>query len=124
MELDHLNILLVADDELFRQLLDVFLSAHGANVSCCEDTFTAYHKATTLGFDCIISDSNMPVMTGVELLSKIRNILRDETPLILMCEDEDFAQRQLIYKGAQAVLKKPFELPALKALILTHAYRT
>lgn len=121
MDLDKLKILVADDDELLRNLIDVFLSAHGATVTCCEDGITAYHKATTRKFDCIISDINMPLMSGLELLSKIRNILRDETPLILMSGEGKLSEHEVIYRGAQAFFKKPFNLPALKTAIQTYS---
>jgi CheY-like chemotaxis protein len=121
MDLDQLNILVVDDDKLLRQLIDIFLSAHGAKVTCCEDGITAYHKATIGKFNCIISDINMPYMTGLELLSRIRNILRDETPLILMSGQEMLNEQDVIQNGGQAFLKKPFNLPSLKTLIQTYS---
>ena len=121
MALESLHILVVDDDENFRQLLEAFLMTHGAQVTSCDDGESAYQQTAVQTFNCIVSDIHMPVMSGLELLSKIRNIQVCETPLILLSGDAEFTQSELTEKGAQGFLKKPFPLHALKNMILDFA---
>jgi len=89
MSLEGLHILVV-DDEPYRQLLDTFLSTNAAQVTSCDDGESAYQKTVLESFNCIVSDVHMPTMGGVELLSKIRNILKCNTTLILISGNLNF----------------------------------
>ncbi|MBB5537053.1 response regulator [Rhizobium giardinii] len=62
----------------------------------------------------ILSDVNMPVMSGLELLPKARNI-RPDVPVIMITAygDPDTKQRAL-ENGAQALLTKPIDFVALR----------
>lgn len=120
--LENLHILVVSDDDDNRHLLDNFLSTHGAKVTCCNDGESAYKKTSVQAFSCIVCDIHMPVMGGVELLSKIRHILTCDTPMILISSDAEFIQSDLNYKQAQGFLKRPYQLQSLKSLILAYAH--
>ncbi|MFT2214093.1 response regulator [Rhizobium giardinii] len=62
----------------------------------------------------ILSDINMPVMSGLELLPKARSI-RPDVPVIMITAygDPDTKQRAL-ENGAQALLTKPIDFVALR----------
>ena len=62
----------------------------------------------------ILSDINMPVMSGLELLPKARSI-RPDVPVIMITAhgDPDTKQRAL-ENGAQALLTKPIDFIALR----------
>lgn len=62
----------------------------------------------------ILSDINMPVMSGLELLPKARSI-RPDVPVIMITAygDQDTKQRAL-ENGAQALLTKPIDFVALR----------
>jgi CheY-like chemotaxis protein len=122
MTLENLHILVVSDDEENRQLLENFLRSHGAQITCCNDGESAYKKTSVQAFSCIVCDVHMPVMGGVELLSKIRHILTCDTPMILISSDAEFIQSDLNYKQAQGFLKRPYQLQSLTSLILAYAH--
>ena len=118
LKLENLHILLVDDDDNNRTLLETYLMTQGAQVTSCDDGESAYQKFSIQEFNCIVSDIHMPIMNGIELLSKIRHIQVCDTPLILISGDAEFTESELIYKGAQGFLKKPFLLQSLKNMIL------
>ncbi|MBA2540921.1 MAG: EAL domain-containing protein [Deltaproteobacteria bacterium] len=64
-------------------------------------------------FDCIVSDVNMPEITGFELIDAIRKV-DDDVPVLLMTGDPslDGAVRA-IETGAVSYLTKPFDQEAL-----------
>jgi CheY-like chemotaxis protein len=116
--LENLHILVVDDEEHNRELLLTFLEGSGAQVTCCEDGEYAYHKTTVHSYDCIVSDIHMPNMGGLEFLSKIRYILKCNTPLIMISGDAELTHSEITLKGAQGFLRKPFPLQTLKDMIL------
>ena len=64
----------------------------------------------------ILSDINMPGMSGIELLSKIREAYSEPPPMVMMVTaygDEE-NHRQAIENGANDFLTKPLDFTLLK----------
>ena len=66
------NLLLVDDDASIRKLLSVILTQSGYSVRLAEDGFSALAKIREECPDVILSDLNMPGMSGFEFLSVVR----------------------------------------------------
>lgn len=67
--------------------------------------------------DVVITDMNMPVMDGMELVSKLRASLGyDDVPILMVTTESEGSQRDLAAKtGVTDFLTKPFKPEALKA---------
>jgi len=114
------RILLVDDHEMARQALKHFLEHHG--YSCQE----AEHGAAALAWlkqeqdvDLIVSDNQMPVMTGLEFLVQVRaNPHFGSIPFILYSGNvTDEIQRQAHQAGVIAVLNKPYNFSDFVAIV-------
>lgn len=70
-------------------------------------------------FDIVITDMNMPVMDGMELVSKLRNTPGFEsTPIIMVTTESESSQRTLASKtGVTAFITKPFTPEQLREKI-------
>jgi CheY-like chemotaxis protein len=79
MSEDH-RILVVDDEPNIREAIAMLLNAHGYNVSTAEDGFDALLQLRGANPELIVSDLNMPQMSGFELLS----VLRRRFPEILV----------------------------------------
>ena len=79
------NILLIDDEKEIILFLNDILTRQGYSVTCCGNSVEALSIFTEIPFkfDLIITDLNMPGMTGIELCEKI-NKIRFDIP-ILMC---------------------------------------
>ena len=66
------RVLVVDDDELIRQISEQVLSSHGYEVRTASHGFEALALMRKALPDLIISDLNMPSMSGFELLSIVR----------------------------------------------------
>jgi len=66
------RILVVEDDRDVRQLNTEVLSRSGYEVDAAEDGAAAWQALNTDSYDLLITDHNMPKLTGVELLQKLR----------------------------------------------------
>ncbi len=75
-ELEPQKILIVDDEEINRILLQKNLEKQGHTVEVCKDSFSALKKLREVAFQVIITDINMPGMSGYELLA---HIMRDPT---------------------------------------------
>ncbi|AFK19077.1 response regulator [Haloferax mediterranei ATCC 33500] len=82
-ETDHVTILHVDDDPAFAQLVAINLERRieGANVETYERGTAVLDQLATGGVDCIVSDYQMPEMTGVELLETVRE--QYDVPFVL-----------------------------------------
>lgn len=109
------HILIIDDDEDIRVLIRVALEANAHSVAEAEDGKAGLTMAESSKFDLIISDMNMPNMTGWELLQRLKaNHQTMKIPVIALSahrtpEDYDEAYR----KGCAAFIQKPLKLETL-----------
>ena len=73
-QLKH-RILVVDDDESTRECIAELLASQGYEVATAEDGFDALLQLTATPPDVVISDLNMPNMSGFELLPVVRRVL-------------------------------------------------
>jgi two-component system chemotaxis response regulator CheY len=75
-----------------------------------------YLKSNSLEVVLILSDINMPGMSGIDLLSKIRQDYKDLSPVVMMITAYGDAEnyRQAMEKGANDFLTKPLDFNVLK----------
>jgi CheY-like chemotaxis protein len=69
---DRSNVLVVEDDPSLRMVLAALLSLEGYKVQTAEDGLSALASIASIPPDIIISDLNMPRMSGFVLLSLVR----------------------------------------------------
>lgn len=115
-------LILVVDDEpdvetLFRQhfrrdlrtgrfVMDFVLSA--------TEALQAIGEARDVTLILILSDINMPGMSGLELLPRAREV-RPDVPIIMITAYGDAeTQRRAMEGGAEALLTKPIDFVALR----------
>jgi len=76
------RILVVDDESSVRQLSTEVLIHSGYDVDVAEDGAVAWQALNTESYDLLITDHNMPKVTGVELVKKVRSA-RMALPVIL-----------------------------------------
>lgn len=113
------RILLAEDDASLRSILAKFLRADGDEVVELSDggrllvELAACVRPSSGGVpDLIVSDVQMPIMTGLEMAIAIREVWK-ETPLVLMTAfpDPELAARVRLLDAH--LLPKPFDIEAL-----------
>jgi len=117
-----LRILLAEDDEDTRHLIAFELRDAGANVVETENgrqALDSFRRSFDSGphFDLIVSDFKMPKLSGLKLLSAVRESC-DVFPFVLMTAYHDGdVQGEARRLGASAILRKPFDFTELRNLI-------
>lgn len=103
----QLQLLLVDDDPSICRAYGGVLARHGASVETCTNGHEAIERVKTTSFDVVVSDIAMPEMTGIALLSAVRQYDHD-VPVILMTGSPSLesAVRAVEY-GAFRYLMKP-----------------
>ena len=114
----NMRILIVDDFSTMRRIIKNILRQIGLN-NVVEDGTTAWETLNRDHIDFIISDWNMPQMTGIDLLRKVR-ASEDfgEMPFLMVTAE---AQQSNIIEAAQArvsnYIVKPFTAETLKQKI-------
>ena len=80
------QILIVDDDPTVRTTLGMFLMAAGYEVAFEDDGATAVAHLGKAVPDLLVTDLNMPIMSGVELISHMRT-LHPKVPIVAMSGD-------------------------------------
>ncbi|POZ62333.1 MULTISPECIES: chemotaxis response regulator CheY [Chromobacterium] len=107
----NMRFLVVDDFSTMRRIVRNLLKELGfTNVDEAEDGQVALHKLKTQHFDFIVSDWNMPNMTGIELLKAVRADPQLKHLPFMMVTAE--AKRENIIEaamaGASGYIVKPF----------------
>ena len=116
MSKPNLRFLVVDDFSTMRRIVRNLLKELGfTNVEEAEDGVDALQKLRAASFDFVISDWNMPNMTGIELLRQVRADASLRTLPLLMITAE--AKKENIIEAAQAgasgYIVKPFTAATL-----------
>jgi CheY-like chemotaxis protein len=120
--------ILVVDDEadvqpLFLQRFRKEIRDHEFDFSFAlsgEDALNYLHSAHS-EVVLILSDINMPGMTGIELLSRIRHEYETPPPVVMMITayGDDENRSQAMQNGANDFLTKPLDFNLLKEKLKT-----
>ncbi len=107
------KIFVVDDDRFVLESVTTLLTEFGFSVRAFSSGQEAVRQFVLEPVDLVLTDINMPIMDGLELLEKIRFLDR-ETPVVLMTAyaDLDVAVKA-IQKGAFDFIIKPYRPPAL-----------
>jgi CheY-like chemotaxis protein len=118
-------LILVVDDEpdvevLFRQQFRRDLRAGRFTMEFAQSAATALARIADAGTESLIlilSDINMPGMSGLELLPKAK-ALRPDVPIIMITAYGDAeTKRKALENGAESLLTKPIDFGMLRSEI-------
>ena len=116
----EMKILIVDDFSTMRRIIKNLLRDLGfSNTSEADDGTTALQQLKQNHFDFLVTDWNMPVMMGIDLLKAVRSDPELSSLPVLMVTAE--AKRDQIVEAAQAgvngYIVKPFTAVTLKEKI-------
>ena len=124
-------LILVVDDEpdvevLFRQQFRRDLRENRFTMEFAQSALAALQRITDAAGASIIlilSDINMPGMSGLELLPKAK-AMRPDVPIIMITAYGDAeTKRKALENGAEALLTKPIDFVMLRSEIDTRVER-
>ena len=118
---DCLDILVI-DDEVDRMNVQHLLDNEGMKVVVHEASDCKYgiEKMKSRKFDCVLIDYKMPDANGVEVLEKLREVNRNNVPLILLTGmGDELLVAEAMKKGASDYLPKK----GLDGKTLAHSIR-
>src|SRR5664279_4977678 len=80
------RVLVVDDDPAVRATLGMYLMSAGYDVATADNGITAVAHLSSTVPDLLVTDLNMPLMSGVELISHVRT-LHPKVPIVAMSGD-------------------------------------
>lgn len=109
------KILIADDDAEIRSLLKDFLEGEGYQVELARDGAELYRLAPIVLPDLIISDLDMPGMSGgtAQALLRISEKTRNIPILFITGQGEDRQARLVEFRPETKILRKPIDLAAL-----------
>ena len=112
------RVLIVDDDEEFRQFLQEYLQ-DSYEIELAEDGMAGFEAAKRLSPHLIVSDLMMPKMDGISFCEAIRShAALDHTPFILLTAKASVESRiEGLEHGADAYLNKPVDPRELRTRI-------
>jgi len=124
-------LILVVDDEpdvevLFRQCFRRDLRAGRFTMEFAQSASAALRRitdATGVQLILILSDINMPEMSGLELLPKAKALRPDVSVIMITAYGDAETKRKALEGGADAFLTKPIDLTVLRSEIETRVER-
>lgn len=111
------SCLIVDDSRVVRKVAGRIVHDLGFECREAEDGQQAYEACQQEMPDAIILDWNMPVMSGIEFLEKLRQMPNGDYPKVVFCTTEnDMAHIQrAMQAGANEYIMKPFDSEIIEA---------
>ena len=118
------TVLTVDDSPSVRQVVKLTLSRAGHTVVEAGDGAEGLAKVKSQKFDLVITDLNMPVMNGLDMIRALRALPSFVgTPIVfLTTESDDGAKQQAKAAGATGWITKPFK-PEMLLTVATKLVR-
>jgi DNA-binding NtrC family response regulator len=107
------RILVVDDEQLIRENLSYILKKEGYDVEEAENGKLAYEKLIESPFDIVITDIEMPLMKGTELLERIRRIDLQTAVIVITAFGSLETAISALRNGASDYILKPVEFDEL-----------
>lgn len=110
--------LLFADDERsLQELMKLELPRLGHEVTVCPDGLTAVAAIEKNAYDCIIVDLDMPGMTGIEVIGKLKECSPETEAVVLTGKSTTESAISALRYGAFDYMTKPCKLIDIEALL-------
>ncbi|MFG1463179.1 response regulator [Xanthobacter sp. DSM 24535] len=106
-------ITIVDDDDAVRTAIESLVRSLGLRTSSFASADAFLHSDRVEDTACIITDVQMPGMSGVELQSHLRHIGNSVPLIFITAFPEDRIRRQVMAAGAVGFLSKPFDGSAM-----------
>lgn len=117
------TVLIAEDDPVFRRVMNFSIARGGLQVEAVGDGEAAYQRLCQGGIDLMVTDHQMPICSGLELLERLLQNPQVHFPPTVLCTAKGL---ELDSQGLEdkynliAVMHKPFSPRKLSELLQQH----
>lgn len=111
------RILVVDDEESIREFFQIMLKREGYEVFTASNGREGFDFLKKNPVDLIISDIQMPEMSGLELLSKVKELDPEMVVLMITAFGSTEIAVEAMKRGAYDYVQKPFKIDEVKIVI-------
>ncbi|NQW44501.1 MAG: sigma-54-dependent Fis family transcriptional regulator [Deltaproteobacteria bacterium] len=111
------KILVVDDEESIREFFQIMLKREGYEVFTAANGKEGLEHLKKNPVDLIISDIQMPELSGLELLSKVREIDPEMVVMMITAFGSTEIAVEAMKRGAYDYIQKPFKIDEVKIII-------
>ncbi len=111
------HCLVVDDSSVIRKVARRILEDLDFSISEAADGQQALEECRTRMPDAVLLDWNMPVMDGMEFLTKLRELPEGDVPKVVFCTTENDVGHiaRALHAGANEYIMKPFDREIVEA---------
>lgn len=117
------TILIIDDDEAFREMLRAVLETRGIEVLVAENTAEGLILAACREIDAVLTDYQMPGQNGLEFCRALRRQfapLGAHVPVWVMTGCISLTAKEALAAGAEGIFRKPFRVVEITQAIERH----
>lgn len=118
---ETLNVLVVDDEAILRNLLDKILNREGYHVFLARSAQEALQILSDSQIDIVLSDVKMPGMDGFALLREIKKSYPQIGTIMMTGYEDAFSVKDALLLGADDYITKPFKSIEV-SMIIERAY--
>ena len=111
------RILIVDDEQSMREFLSILLEREGYYPLQADSAEAALRLLESEGYELVISDVNMPGLSGLELLERIKEKTPDTAVLLITAFSTTEQAVEAMKLGAYDYIAKPFKIEEIKVLV-------
>lgn len=111
----NLNILYAEDDEFIQEALTAYLKKLFHNIDTAKNGKEALELYIKNDYDIVISDIQMPILNGIELTKKIKEIDNEQIIIISSAYSDNQYFLESIKLGVDAYILKPIDYQLLNS---------
>lgn len=112
-----IDILVVDDEEMMRELLEDVLVMEGYSVETAVDGQAALSRVKEVQPLLVISDIKMPRMNGFELLKSVKERFPEMRMIMMTGYADDFSVKDALRLNADEYIIKPFNTQDIAAVV-------
>ena len=110
-----MRVLLVEDEKRLAEAVASGLTADGFTVDIAHNGEDGLWRATETSYDVVVLDIQLPILSGYEVLKRMRANLLWTPVLMLTAKDGEYDEADALDLGADDYLTKPFSYVVLVA---------
>ncbi len=118
---NRLRVLFVDDERSLQEFMRTELPRLGHEVTVCPNGTTALQAIAAQSFDFAILDIRMPDMTGIDVLTRLKQVSPDTDAVMMTGYASEESMVQAMRLGACDYLRKPCKMSEIEAVLLRAA---